>query len=142
MKRLIKPFLVLLLLPLSVAADVGEFDLADMRAATEYSYGTQFLKLVLTLAAFIALILGMAWVYRKFGLRRHLFGNAHALVQILERRALSPKTALFLIEVDGRRLLVGDSPSGVNFVADLSAKSQAASPPLAFKEILEQKMGV
>jgi flagellar biosynthetic protein FliO len=107
----------------------------------EYSFGGQFLKMILTLAAFVALLLAIGWVYRKLGLKRALFGNAHAMIQILERRALSAKTALYLIEVDGRRLIVGDSPSGISHVADLQTGSERTSEiSTSFEEIINRKV--
>jgi flagellar biogenesis protein FliO len=47
---------------------------------------------------------------------RHL--NNATSIQILERRSLSPKSSLYLVKVESKKILIADSPTGVSLVCD------------------------
>ena len=57
------------------------------------------------------------YLLRRFYRSRQAFGNSGSSIQILERRPLSPKATLYLLEVEGHTLLIGLSPSGIHRLA-------------------------
>ncbi|MFZ4099680.1 MAG: flagellar biosynthetic protein FliO [Chlamydiia bacterium] len=83
-----------------------------------------FLVLILLLGgAVIAL-----YLIRRF-LRHRWNPTAGARsIEVLERTQVSPKTTLFLIEVEGRRLLIAESSDEVCPIADL-ARFKLEMPP-------------
>ena len=73
------------------------------------SYEATFFKMILTLAGLLCLVLVTIWALKKFSHGRFgSFGSQKNIV-ILERKNLSPKTLLYLVEVDGKKILLSES---------------------------------
>ena len=66
-------------------------------------------KTFASLAALIALVLFTVWLLKRISQNRHTFGLKSQSMQILEKRLLSPKTTLFLMEVDGKKIVFAES---------------------------------
>lgn len=78
--------------------------------------GYLFLVLILLLGGAIAAL----YLVRRFLQHRWVRGGETRSIQVLERTPISPKSTLYLIEVEGRRLLVAESTEEVCPVADLA----------------------
>jgi flagellar biosynthetic protein FliO len=100
--------------------------------APEFDFEHTLTKMMLLLAILVVLGLGALWLVKRRG---RPAGTSSTTMKILERRALSPKSALFLVDIGGKKLVVGDSPGGVSRIAELSTSQQ---PP--FSEILREKI--
>ena len=62
------------------------------------------------------------------------------MIQILERRNLSPKSMIYLLEIDGQRLVVGDSQaSGLCFFGALGAEMELPDGS-AFAKIMQHEV--
>lgn len=85
------------LLPL-VAADVPQTD-----------FGTAFGKMILSLLLLIALMGATAWFLRRLIHNRLQKGTPTQSIHILEKRMISPKTMLYLVEVEGKKTLLAES---------------------------------
>jgi flagellar biosynthetic protein FliO len=78
----------------------------------------------------LGLVCVLAYAVLRF-LSRRGFGHASGPIRILARCALEPRRSLYLIEVAGRRLLVGTGDGSMTTLADLGPEapgSAAASP--------------
>jgi flagellar biogenesis protein FliO len=73
------------------------------------SYEGTLIKMVLTLAGLVTLVFLTIWVLKKVSHGR--FGNfgSQKKISIVEKKPLSPKTLLYLIEVDGKKVLLSES---------------------------------
>ncbi len=71
--------------------------------------GLSVVKMFLTLIVLIALLFLSYWLLRRFVQQRLQKGNREAAIQILEKRMLSPKTILYLVEVDQKKILLAES---------------------------------
>lgn len=111
---------------------------APASAAQGAALGTAaLLRAGLSLALVVALIALCAWLLRRFGGAQ--LGNGGQL-QLLASLPLSQRERLALVEVDGRRLLLGIAPGQVSLLKDcgegestspeLTAPSSAAKLPL------------
>ncbi len=101
-------------------------------APVGYNYWTHFLKMTLIIGGLLLFCFICMKTMRSMGSRRLLYGNTRHHIKILERRPLSPKSTLFLIEIGGRGLIVSDSPGGVQFVAEVPIElneDEAAKAP-------------
>ena len=78
-------------------------------AAAPADLGAAFMKMFLTLTALVVLLLVSYWFLRRLIQNRSQRGNVDAAIQILEKRMLSPKTMLYLIEVDHKKVLIAES---------------------------------
>ena len=71
--------------------------------------GTSAIKMFLTLLALIGLLFVSYWFIRRLVQQRLQKGVGNAAIHILEKRMVSPKTMLYLIEVEGKRTLFAES---------------------------------
>lgn len=71
--------------------------------------GAAFAKMFLTLIALVILLFLSYWFLRRLIQNRLQKGVGAAAIQILEKRMISPKTTLYLIEVEHKKILVAES---------------------------------
>lgn len=90
----------------------------DMSKATE-SYETAFIKTIVVLVCLLVLVALTIWMFRKISNGRLRNFNYHKAVKILEKRPLSPKSMLYLIEVGGKQVLIAESQLEVRTVTTL-----------------------
>jgi flagellar biosynthetic protein FliO len=76
----------------------------------------------------LGLVCVLAYAVLRF-LSRRGFGHASGPIRILARCALEPRRSLYLIEVAGRRLLVGTGDGPMTTLADLGAEAPGSAPP-------------
>jgi flagellar protein FliO/FliZ len=92
----------------------------------ETSAGPNFelgvLRMITTLVSVIAIILLLSWGVRKLLSAKVTHLNQTNAIRILSQRALSPKTQVYLLEVEGRGIVVAESASGVYGLAELDLK--------------------
>ncbi len=115
----------------------------DGQETKVYSYKREFIKMILCLGAVVGLVIVSAYWLKKLNRGRHALFNQSASIRIIERRALSPKTALFLVEVEEKRFLVGDSPQGVNPLWEVPFSADSIEEPneSTFAKIFRSKVG-
>ncbi len=71
--------------------------------------GAAFAKMFLSLIVLIGLLGLSYWFLRKLIQNRLQKGMENAAIQILEKRMISPKTMLYLIEVNQKKILIAES---------------------------------
>ncbi|MCB1082432.1 MAG: flagellar biosynthetic protein FliO [Chlamydiia bacterium] len=89
-----------------------------LHEATE-SYETAFIKTIVVLVGLLVLVILTIWMFRKISNGRFRGMNVLKSVKILEKRPLSPKSMLYLIEVSGKQILLAESQLEVRNVATL-----------------------
>jgi hypothetical protein len=72
-------------------------------------YGAAFFKMIMMLLSILVLVILTVWVIKRWGHGRLGRFKDKQSIHILEKRILSPKTALYLIEIEGSQLLVAES---------------------------------
>lgn len=80
----------------------------DLNRATE-SYEMAFVKTMIVLVCLIVLIVLTIWMFRRISHGRLSNFNSFKAVKVLEKRPLSPKSMLYLIEVSGKQVLIAES---------------------------------
>jgi flagellar biogenesis protein FliO len=74
---------------------------------------SEFLNMLATLGLIIALILFIAWFLKRMVNAKIEGANASSSIKIIDRRNLSPKTMIYMIEVNGKGIIVAESQNGV-----------------------------
>lgn len=72
-------------------------------------YGAVLGKMFLSLLILVVLMVGSFWFLRRLmqgKLQRNLSERS---IQVLEKRMISPKSVLYLVEVDGKKVLLAES---------------------------------
>ena len=117
--------LLMLPMPLLAAADA-----ATVNQVEPFSL-VNMLNMVLGLVVVVALILGLAWVMKKYG---RLPVNNQVQMKILGGLSLGTRERAVLVQVEGKRLLLGVAPGRVATLCELDADGKD------FDEQLNQAM--
>ncbi|MBI3508118.1 MAG: flagellar biosynthetic protein FliO [Chlamydiia bacterium] len=73
-------------------------------------YGAAFAKMFLTLTALVVLMILTYWFIRRIVQQRIQKGLTTQSIQVVEKRMISPKSTLYLIEIDRKtRVLIAES---------------------------------
>jgi len=94
------------------------------------------LNMVMGLIVVIALILGLAWAVRKYG---RLPANNQIEMKVLGGLSLGTRERAVLIEVEGKRLLLGVAPGRVETLHVMNDKEK---PDTEFNKNLTEAMEV
>ena len=73
------------------------------------SYSGTLTKMMISLVIVIVLAIATLIIFRKLIRGRSQIINNNKSIKILERRVLSPKSALYLIEVNNEKVLISES---------------------------------
>jgi len=82
-------------------------------------YEGAFFKMFATLIALLLGIFGAVWALKKLSQGRLSASNNSRSIKVLERRALSHKTVLYLIEADGKKALIAESQLEIKRLIEL-----------------------
>ncbi len=112
------------------------------------SYWKEFSRMMMVLGCILGVVLILAWLLRTLLNKRIKIANESNLIKILERRNLSQKSMIYLVEVHGHQFLIGDSAAGgVEYLTECTAdKSLSTTEPeskaskASFMEILQRKL--
>ena len=72
-------------------------------------FGATIGKILFTFAALIALLFATFWFLRRLIQNRLQKGGGDAAIQVLEKRMISPKTMLYLVEIEGKKIVFAES---------------------------------
>jgi flagellar biosynthetic protein FliO len=78
----------------------------------------EFLNMLGTLALLIAFMVFASWVLKRMLNQRVQQLNTSSNIKVVEKRALSNKAAIYLIEIDGKTFLVGESMNNLSLIAN------------------------
>lgn len=125
MKQLLKFFFLIFVAtaPLCFAQDGGateqkksqqvekkaDTDFFDTAAEAPANYKGAFVKMMLTLLALVVLIVISVWLLRRISHGRIKQMNYGRSIKVLERRPLSAKSVLYLVEISGKKVVVAES---------------------------------
>lgn len=86
-----------------------------------------FLKTLLAMAVVLALaIIILRFVLPRLSLHRTKRMGRGSEIQVLERYPLDAKKVLYVIEVEGKRLLLGSGEQTVNLISELSGETSTS----------------
>jgi len=88
-------------------------------------YEGAFLKMFLALLALIVGIFVTVWLLKKLSQGKWAGGNSNRMIKIIEKRPLSPKTMLYIIDVDGQQSVIAESQLEVKHLMNLEEFSEA-----------------
>jgi flagellar protein FliO/FliZ len=107
---------------------------------------TEMFHMLFTLGLIIGAMLIGAWVLKKFLNTRVRQMNMTSAIKILERRTLTPKSAIYLIDVCGKGIVIAESPSGIERLTEIDLppeveeNSKEEKGNSTFGQILKGKM--
>ncbi len=72
------------------------------------SYENAFVRMLVTLLGLVFLVFATFWVLRRMGKGKFKMGSSR-MINVIERRAISPKTMLYIVEVGNKQVLISES---------------------------------
>ena len=93
----------------------------DATQAATTDMGMALFKMFITLIALIVLLYASYWFLRRIIQNRMEKGVGERSIQILEKRMISPKTMLYLVEVDNKKILLAESHLEIKGLETFSA---------------------
>lgn len=103
--------------PLAVISDPATEEPNSIEATA--SYEKAFIKMIVVLFAILVLVVIFFLVFRRFANTKMHQTNHLKSIKILEKRAISPKSMLYLIEIGGQKILLAESQYEIRNVSDL-----------------------
>jgi flagellar biogenesis protein FliO len=94
---------------------------------------SELLSMLATLGLVVAFLIAAAWILRRIMNTRIEQMNAGSRIKVVERRTLSPKSALYLVEIEEKLFLITEVQNGGSA---LELSRTEPSPPKSFKELL------
>ena len=82
-------------------------------------YEGAFLKMFLALIGLIVAIFFTVWLLKKITQGKWSGGNSNRAIKIIEKRPLSPKTMLYIIDVDGQQSVIAESQLEIKHLMNL-----------------------
>jgi flagellar biosynthetic protein FliO len=110
----------------------------------EDNFTIQLINMLTTLGLFVAFMFAISWFLRRMLNSRMQQANEGSEIKIIERRSVSPKTAIFLMEIRGKNLVIAESSHGVALLAEVGPELPETSGSRdlrAFQKTLQDKMG-
>ncbi len=101
---------------------------------------SEFINMLTTLGLIVALILIATWFLKKMVSSRIQQLNTTSEIKIVERRNLTPKTSLYLLDIKGKGFILAESANGVTSLGSFDLNDvEKAQPQQTFKEVMKDK---
>ncbi|MGK0180822.1 MAG: flagellar biogenesis protein FliO [Halioglobus sp.] len=108
------------------------------------SFGAQMIQMLLMLGLILLLLLFSAWFIRRMMQTRTHSLNKVNDIKILEQRALSQKAIVYLLEISGKKIVLGESPAGLHYFTEFAEERNALASDTnlqhSFEEVMQRKI--
>ena len=88
----------------------------------EMQFGFKFMQMVFSLGFILLILVTGAWITKRFFKQRLLQMNTVSYIKIREQRSLSPRSSLYLLEINGQGLLIGESQTTLELLGKVDLK--------------------
>jgi len=95
-------------------------DLLKEGEQIEAPFWKNFLYMLFILSFIVGLIFFLSLMMKKMVTTRLLQENLASIIKVLDKRSLSQKSMLYLIEIEGKQVLVGESINGITKLTEKS----------------------
>lgn len=85
----------------------------------EDNFMKEFLSMLMTLGSIIALLLFASWMLKRVANTRIQQMNESSLIKILERRTISPKLSVYLVDIKGKQVAIAESHNALLLLPDI-----------------------
>ncbi len=109
--------------PLQPTSEPGPAPLPSSQEMTT-SYENAFVRMLVTLLGLVFLVFATFWVLRRLGKGKFKTGSGRT-INIIERRALSPKSMLYVVEIGNKKVLISESQLEVRALTDFENQPES-----------------
>jgi len=79
----------------------------------------EFFKMLFVLGLLVAFLLLLTWFMKRMMNTRIMQQNVESDIKIIERRSLTPKTHIYILDIKGQTVVISDSINGVTRLAEI-----------------------
>ncbi len=83
--------------------------------------------MLVTLLGILFLVFATFWILRRLGSGKFKMGPNSRTIQVIEKRALSPKSMLYVVEIGNKRVLISESQAEVRALTTLDQSRDSDS---------------
>jgi flagellar biogenesis protein FliO len=87
--------------------------------STTKDYESAFIKMIVFLVVLLILVFAIFFIFKKLSSSRMHHNNHYKSIKILEKRAISPKSMLYMVEVGGKKILLAESQFEIRNISNL-----------------------
>jgi flagellar biogenesis protein FliO len=109
----------------TLIAEQSAFEAID--SLNQVDLGASFVKMMISLIAIVVLLFLTYYLLRKIIQKKLQSGSPDSSIFILERRVLSPKTMLYLVEVEGKKVLLAESQLEIKKIETIAEEIHRSS---------------
>jgi flagellar biosynthetic protein FliO len=99
--------------------------LAVAEEGKSYNYWQEFVNMLITLGVILGLIFVTVWLLKRFMASRGRQLNRSSSIQILERRQLNQKSALYLVKIHQKKVVISESPAGIQLICECGEEEES-----------------
>ena len=100
--------------------DMSDPKTKEAEDSTTQNYEKAFIKMIFILVVILAVVFLVFYLFKRFSGSRMAISNHSKSIKIIEKRAISPKSMLYLVEIGGQMILLAESQLEIRNVSDLS----------------------
>jgi flagellar biogenesis protein FliO len=82
------------------------------------SYENAFVRMLVTLLGLVLLVFATFWILRRLGKGKFRMGSGSS-INVIEKRALSPKSMLYIVQIGNKKVLISESQLEVRALTSL-----------------------
>lgn len=98
--------------------------LAQRDEAGSGKFMEEMLNMFIVLAGIVGVMVLVSWVLKKVLNTKMLQINQTSGIKVIERRTISPKVQIYLLEIRGKGFVIAESPQGVHGLGEFSITSE------------------
>lgn len=80
----------------------------------------EFMNMLTTLGLIVGALFFISWFLKRMVNTRIQQGNAASLIKIVEQRALSSRSSLYVVEVNNKQIVIGETAAGITLLGERS----------------------
>lgn len=96
-----------------------EYEPDDHETLTQ-NFESMFFKTIIALVVLVTALIVLTKVVKRMSGTRIRNVNGQKTIKVLEKRAISPKSALYLVEIAGKQIVIAESQLEVRAISEFS----------------------
>lgn len=86
----------------------------------DYSYVASFVKMLFALTFVLGIMLGALYLLKRLAGHNLGGGDPESLINVLSTRYVGPKSAIMMVDVAGRVIIVGVTVNAINLLGEIA----------------------
>lgn len=86
---------------------------AEISGPGSFDFWPQLTKMLVVVSGLLAVLLAGSWLLKRMLEYKIFTSSSSQRIKLVERKQVSPKTVLYLIQVEDQQILAAETPQGV-----------------------------